>query len=443
MAEEAFALSPISASAAVPTEADYHAIREAFMETARGRWFLTEYTKRNRNADTAMVLEAVARIEQSISAAAQTEATASAPAPKGLSEAALVALENARTAIRAEFSETGFDHTLLPWRKSSRIIREIVWGLRESGADPRICNILDGQVRAIEAACDEFPLADIRDRILASLDAALPQNSEAAAPVIADSASDEPAAVEISTDTASAPELAFETLSEAAVVETVAAHSPVGETPVAETPAVETVVTETPLVEAKVAEAVAAEIEAAMDVIAPASAEIRLPETLAPETPAPETPSPETASPEQAASEVKALPETAVEATPATVVAEVPPTPVMAAPRSIMTASASQPAPQPVAQPAPAETPDIAASASPPQAAVFETATPVLAAEEDLWADIEAEIAPLPPFDPAHEASLGASLIAQGVVARPSNARADLLAPIRRMSHAERIAFFS
>src|ERR1700689_3895674 len=68
MADEAFALSPISARAAQPSEEDYDAISEAFMETARGRWFLGEYAKRNRNADTRMVLDAVARIEQTIAA---------------------------------------------------------------------------------------------------------------------------------------------------------------------------------------------------------------------------------------------------------------------------------------------------------------------------------------------------------------------------------------
>jgi hypothetical protein len=64
MADEAFALSPISARAAQPREEDYEAISEAFMETSRGRWFLGEYARRNRNADTRMVLDAVARIEE-------------------------------------------------------------------------------------------------------------------------------------------------------------------------------------------------------------------------------------------------------------------------------------------------------------------------------------------------------------------------------------------
>ena len=68
MADEAFALSPIAARAAQPSEEDYDAIREAFMETSRGRWFLSEYAKRNRNADTRMVLDAVARIEENLAA---------------------------------------------------------------------------------------------------------------------------------------------------------------------------------------------------------------------------------------------------------------------------------------------------------------------------------------------------------------------------------------
>src|SRR3954471_11091850 len=68
MADEAFALSPISARAAEPGEADYDAINAAFMETSRGRWFLSEYARRNRNADTRMVLDAVARIEENLAA---------------------------------------------------------------------------------------------------------------------------------------------------------------------------------------------------------------------------------------------------------------------------------------------------------------------------------------------------------------------------------------
>src|SRR5215469_5160763 len=71
MANQAFALSPISARASLPSEEDYEAIREAFMETSRGRWFLDEYARRNRNADTSMVLDAVAKIEETLAAQRQ------------------------------------------------------------------------------------------------------------------------------------------------------------------------------------------------------------------------------------------------------------------------------------------------------------------------------------------------------------------------------------
>src|SRR5205809_3649592 len=113
MADEAFALSPISARATLPGEEDYAAIAEAFMETSRGRWFLTEYAKRNRNADTRMVLDAVARIEQSLVAqkeetlaaqreglAAQQQAT-DAAAAKSAASAAAAAAEASDNRLRA------------------------------------------------------------------------------------------------------------------------------------------------------------------------------------------------------------------------------------------------------------------------------------------------------------------------------------------------------
>jgi hypothetical protein len=43
---------------------DFETIESAVMETARGRWFLKEYARRNRNADTQAVLEAVDRIKE-------------------------------------------------------------------------------------------------------------------------------------------------------------------------------------------------------------------------------------------------------------------------------------------------------------------------------------------------------------------------------------------
>jgi len=42
---------------------DYDAIEAAVMDTARGRWFLAEYARRNRTADTTLLLSAIERLE--------------------------------------------------------------------------------------------------------------------------------------------------------------------------------------------------------------------------------------------------------------------------------------------------------------------------------------------------------------------------------------------
>src|SRR5437899_9724522 len=186
MADEAFALSPISARATLPGEEDYAAIAEAFMETSRGRWFLTEYAKRNRNADTRMVLDAVARIEQNL--AAQREETlereASLQRDEGLSAqqaaeavaaaaAAQERLTEALAAIRSSveaaeesaveaLDSLALEQRLAPVRKGARVLREIAWRLREIGNDGRICDLIDSPVTVIEKGTDQFSSEEAR-----------------------------------------------------------------------------------------------------------------------------------------------------------------------------------------------------------------------------------------------------------------------------------------
>ncbi|MDZ5448351.1 hypothetical protein [Labrys sp. ZIDIC5] len=56
------------------SEEDYGAIEAAVMETARGRWFLAEYARRNRNADTDAVLAAIRRLERLVHSAGALDA---------------------------------------------------------------------------------------------------------------------------------------------------------------------------------------------------------------------------------------------------------------------------------------------------------------------------------------------------------------------------------
>ncbi|HEY3147650.1 MAG TPA: pentapeptide repeat-containing protein, partial [Dongiaceae bacterium] len=186
MADEAFALSPISARATLPSEEDYAAIAEAFMETSRGRWFLTEYAKRNRNADTRMVLDAVARIEQSLSAQREetlereaslqreeglsaqqaAEAVAAAAAAQERLTEALAAIRNSVEAAEESAVEAldslALEQRLAPVRKGARVLREIAWRLREIGNDGRICDLIDSQVTVIEKGTDQFSSEEAR-----------------------------------------------------------------------------------------------------------------------------------------------------------------------------------------------------------------------------------------------------------------------------------------
>jgi hypothetical protein len=335
MADEAFALSPISARAAQPGEADYDAISEAFMETSRGRWFLNEYAKRNRNADTRMVLDAVARIEENL--AAQKNA-----APENeLAEALAVirsAVDEARIAASEAIDGLALDQSLAPIRKGAQVIRETLLKLREIGADGRIYDLMDSQVSAIEAGCETLAATDGKAALSAAFDL-LQHRIDATAGIDA-AKSSSPSEVPESSSAAAraeAPEPAIElaaTLPPEDIVATVQ-------------------------VEAAIADAETA-LDDALDLIAL-----------------------EMAAPDFAEDDADEFC---------------------------------------TAEPDPVE-----------PVSVAQAACPVIAPRPR----------PEPSFEPSLEASLGASLIANGIVRRPEPSAADPLAPIRRMSQAEKIAFFS
>ena len=172
MADDAFALSPISARPTPPSDADYEAIRAAFVETSRGRWFLSEYARRNRNADTTMVLDAVARIEQSIAT--------KPPPPAEFADIVRTVkrlVADARTDADDSLMAIARSAELATARKSARVIREIAWSLRECGTDTRICDILEAQLYGIDALHElagsdrqADAVADVFDRLLVHID---------------------------------------------------------------------------------------------------------------------------------------------------------------------------------------------------------------------------------------------------------------------------------
>jgi hypothetical protein len=389
MADEAFALSPISARATQPREEDYDAISEAFMETSRGRWFLGEYAKRNRNADTRMVLDAVARIEETL--AAQKK-----PAPdNGLAEALVAiraAVDEARAAAATALVDLALPDNLAPARKGAWVIREIAWRLREIGADGRICDLIDSQVSAIDDACGKIAETDPATAMSAAFDLIEGRirafdDSEPAAP---------PAAEEAAPSSARASEEAIPSPASeevpAAVVETMRAASTANDAEAAMNgPAAMAA-------EPVVAMAEAAEVTAeATDVVAEA-ADV-------------------TAEAAEATAEAADAHDDAV--------------------LDMVALEMAAPDPADIEDPSDTDAYEVQEAESPPTESI------IVAERPEPMAAATVQPSPEPAVEPSLEPSLGSSLIANGIVRRPYASRPDPLSPIRRMSQIEKIAFFS
>jgi hypothetical protein len=383
MADEAFALSPISARAALPSEEDYDAIREAFMETSRGRWFLGEYAKRNRNADTSMVLDAVARIEETL--AAQKP-----PAPaSGLVEALVAitgAVDEAKAVAVTALDGLALEETLAPVRKGVRVIKEISWRWREIGADGRICDLIDSQVSAIEGACGQISSATPKTALSAAFDLLKERIAEFDE---SDAAMPPPAAREATSSASPTPSDEMPDEIPAATVETVQDRASAAASPSAVPAEADLAVADL-----AIADLAAADLAAAGDA---ADVMVEAPDVTAEVA---------DATAEADAHDDAVLDMIALEmAAPDPSFPDDPPYPDDAADAA-----------EPAAEPAPAE--------------------PIMVASKP-----EPVAAPVPP--PAPQYSLGSSLIANGIVRRPNASLSDPLAPIRRMSQAEKIALFS
>ncbi|CAL78784.1 conserved hypothetical protein [Bradyrhizobium sp. ORS 278] len=512
MVDEVFALSPISARAAQPNEADYEAIRDAFMETARGRWFLGEYAKRNRNADTSMVLDAVARIEHALASQRLQQQELDQADTRALPEALAAiraAVEDAALAAASAVDRLALEENLTPVRKGTRIIKEISWRWREIGADSRICDLIDSQVVSIEAACDQLANADPMAALLAAFDiiktrlnelderqasTSAPANETAAsAPSTAAPAPSAEAPVsahDLAAESPHAPEpdlqpvLASQSQLVAAVtaIEDIETSAASGSVMVAEVTTSNGPDVEVPALAAQVSPAVPVEMIAepsvaealveieqqatgdAEDAAAAEAQDEAILELVAAEMGAPDPIDDEDFSRvrtlgfdiEEPASVdddiVASFSEPLSEPEPAVAPAEAPvvkaaPTPiappVAVAPPMAPPPAPSEPLPAPLPESIAAETLAAVAAAmavtpQPPPAPQFAEPTPSPVATAPATS---ATAYTMP--KPAYEPSLGSTLLSNGLLQRPQTPATDPLAPIRRMTQPEKIAFFS
>jgi chemotaxis protein CheZ len=150
------------------SHADYDLIEAAVMETGRGRWFLAEYARRNRHADTTTLLRAIDRLEAAIrgeptdqsvdrirldlfemaKAIARTKAEIAAikpdvedPGKFGEVTAELDSIANTTEAATSDILA------------AAEQVQEIAWTLREQGIDPEVCDLINAKATDIYLAC--------------------------------------------------------------------------------------------------------------------------------------------------------------------------------------------------------------------------------------------------------------------------------------------------
>lgn len=154
-----------------PGDFDFEEIEAAVLESERGRWFLAEYARRNRNADTDRLLDAIRRIEASMPAEPSPAASGEVDrVRRAIREMAdeIASLRREIAAIRARDQDDDH-HVDAPAeldavaasteRATSEIlsaaeqIQEVAWTLRGLGTSAEFCDALDERAEEILNAC--------------------------------------------------------------------------------------------------------------------------------------------------------------------------------------------------------------------------------------------------------------------------------------------------
>lgn len=148
---------------------EYELIEATMSESARGRWFLQEYARRNRTADTEMLFGAIERLEGVVTAERN-----SAPGPDTIDRVRVDLMDMANAIARTKVEVAAIhapdgDHSRLgvaldaivhtTERATSDIlgaaehVQEVAWTLREAGSDDAVCDELDRMATRIYTAC--------------------------------------------------------------------------------------------------------------------------------------------------------------------------------------------------------------------------------------------------------------------------------------------------
>ncbi|WP_370678135.1 protein phosphatase CheZ [Pleomorphomonas sp. PLEO] len=159
--ENSRALSPLR-------ESDFEAIEAAVMETEKGRWFLSEYARRHRSADTGLVIDAISRLETIMKRERRPDADRirldigemkdaiertklEIAQIKSDGRSPLSRFDRASNELDAIVEQTeGATSEILG---SAEKIQELAWTMREAGVDNAFCDEVENLTTNIYMAC--------------------------------------------------------------------------------------------------------------------------------------------------------------------------------------------------------------------------------------------------------------------------------------------------
>lgn len=176
-------MSPQKPASSLSPE-DFDAIEAAVMETSRGRWFLTEYARRNRHADTEMLLEAIGRLENSVGADGRIGdpggdvmrfrreiADMAETVSRAKQEIASSVMEDTGVQRGSGTQERAYEDLIRTAEKADQDVfnaaehvQEIAWAMRETGEIASSCDDLDRHALEIYRASNQHALTTNRIR---------------------------------------------------------------------------------------------------------------------------------------------------------------------------------------------------------------------------------------------------------------------------------------
>lgn len=164
-------LSPTQIEQTPPSsDEDYRLIEDALLQNPRGRWFLEEYVKRNRPQDTKTLLDAIHRIENTLTEKPAKAADDLDPIRMSIIEMSK-AIAKTREEIKSIKPEDDSDNQLISASEelgaivesteaatntileAAEEIQEAAWILREAGAENTTCDTIDTKTTDIYTAC--------------------------------------------------------------------------------------------------------------------------------------------------------------------------------------------------------------------------------------------------------------------------------------------------